>query len=403
LIKGHHEGYISWNDFERNQHLIADTVNRRSNMGRGSIRHGEALLAGLCRCARCGKKLKAVYNNRMNQRYACRAMGEGAENRCISFAGRRIDRAVSQEVIDRLQPFGIEAAIAAMNDHGQGQLGKRQQLENALEQARFEAVRAHRQYDEVDPAYRLVAAELERRWNERLENVRVLEEQLAEHDTRQAPVLSPQDRERLLTLGADLSRAWDSTGASAETRKKILRLLIEEIVADVANEKVELIIHWQGGDHTRLSLNKKKAGQNRWATDADLVDLVRSLARQLPDKSIAAVLNRSGKPTGRGNSWTSNRVCSLRQHQGIASYREGERAERGEVTIKEAAVALSVSLSTIWRMLREGALPAEQLCKGAPWIIRLQDLDRTDVRREAKGRRSQRPLSRDPQQENLDL
>jgi hypothetical protein len=140
LIKGHHEGYISWNDFERNQHLIADTVNRRSNMGRGSIRHGEALLAGLFRCARCGKKLKAVYNNRMNQRYACRAMGEGAENRCISFAGRRIDRAVSQEVIDRLQPFAIEAAIAAMNDHGQGQLGKRQQLENALEQARFEAV-----------------------------------------------------------------------------------------------------------------------------------------------------------------------------------------------------------------------------------------------------------------------
>jgi hypothetical protein len=156
-------------------------------MGRGSIRHGEALLAGLFRCARCGKKLKAVYNNRMNQRYACRAMGEGAENRCISFAGRRIDRAVSQEVIDRLQPFGIEAAIAAMNDHGQGQLGKRQQLENALEQARFEAVRAHRQYDEVGPAYRLVAAELERRWNERLENVRVLEEQLADHDTRQAP------------------------------------------------------------------------------------------------------------------------------------------------------------------------------------------------------------------------
>jgi excisionase family DNA binding protein len=231
----------------------------------------------------------------------------------------------------------------------------------------------------------------------------MLEEQLADHDIQQAPALSPQDRERLLTLGADLSRAWDSPGAGVETRKKILRLLIEEIVADVADEKVELIIHWQGGDHTCLSLKKRKSGQNHWATGADVVDLVRSLARQLPDKSIAAVLNRSGKSTGRGNSWTSNRVCSLRQHQGIATYREGERAERGEVTIKEAAAALSVSSSTIWRMVREGALPAEQLCKGAPWIIRSQDLDRDDVRREAKGRRSRPPLSSDPRQEKLDL
>jgi excisionase family DNA binding protein len=403
LIKEHHEGYISWNEYERNQSLIADNVNRRSNMGRGSIRHGEALLAGLFRCARCGKKLKAVYSNRMNQRYACRAVDDGAENRCISFAGRRIDRAVSQEVIDRLQPLGIEAAIAATNDHGQDQLEKRRQLENTLEQARFEAGRAHRQYDEVDPANRLVAGELERRWNERLENVRMLEEQLADHDIQQTPALSPQDHERLLTLGADLSRAWDSPGAGVETRKKILRLLIEEIVADVADEKVELIIHWQGGDHTRLSLKKRKSGQNHWATGADVVDLVRSLARQLPDKSIAAVLNRSGKSTGRGNSWTSNRVCSLRQHQGIATYREGERAERGEVTIKEAAAALSVSSSTIWRMLREGTLPAEQRCKGAPWIIRSQDLDRDDVRREAKGRRSRPPLSSDPRQEKLDL
>jgi excisionase family DNA binding protein len=110
-----------------------------------------------------------------------------------------------------------------------------------------------------------------------------------------------------------------------------------------------------------------------------------------------------GKSTGRGNSWTSNRVCSLRQHQGIATYREGKRAERGEVTTKEAAAALSVSSSTIWRMVREGALPAEQLCKGAPWIIRSQDLDRDDVRREAKGRRSRPPLSNDPRQEKLDF
>ena len=233
--------------------------------------------------------------------------------------------------------------------------------------------------------------------------MRALEEQLAQYNAEPAVMLSPADRERLLALGRDLPRAWHSVGASVETRKKILRLLIEEIVVDVAADNIELVIHWQGGAHTRLSVKKNKAGQNRWATDADVVELVRILARQLPDESITAILNRSGKLTGRGNSWTRGRVCALRQHQRVAPYREGERAERGEVTLNEAAAALSVSPSTILRMLRDGALPAQQLCKGAPWIIRSQDLKREDVRRKAEARSSRRPPSRDPLQKTLDL
>ena len=405
LIKGHHEEYVSWGEFERNQRLIADNANRRSNMGRGSIRRGEALLSGLFRCARCGRKLKVTYSAKGGpaQRYVCGAFSDRVDSRCLSFGGVRIDRAVAQEVLDRLQPLGIEAAIAALNDQGQEQLEKRRQLENALEQARFEAARAHRQYDQIDPDNRLVAGELERRWNERLANVRVLEEQLSQHDTEPALVLGPEDRERLLALGRDLPRAWDSVGASVETRKKILRLLIHEIVVDVVADKIELVIHWQGGDHTRLGVKKNKAGQNRWATDADVVELVRVLARQLPDESIAALLNRSGKSTGRGNSWTRGRVSALRQHQKIAAYRQGERAERGEVTLNEAAEALSVSPSTILRMLRDGTLVGRQLCKGAPWIIHSQDIVREDVHREADARRSRRPSSRDPRQNNFDF
>jgi hypothetical protein len=102
----------------------------------------------------------------------------------------------------------------------------------------------------------------------------------------------------------------------------------------VVADTLALVIHWQGGDHTRLSAKRNKVGQNRWVTDTDVVDLVRILARQMPDEAIAAVLNRSGKSTGRGNSWTRMRVCSLRHNQDIAPYREGERSERGEVTIR---------------------------------------------------------------------
>jgi len=161
-----------------------------------------------------------------------------------------------------------------------------------------------------------------------------------------------------------------------------------------------MVVHWQGGDHTRLTAKKNRTGQTRWATDGDIVDLVRALARQIPDETIAALLNRSGKKTGFGNSWTRGRICSLRKQYGIEIYRDGERAERGEVTPEEAAATLALSLSTIRRLIIEGALPATQYCKGAPWIIRGADLEREEIRGQAAARRSRRP-SPDPRQQNL--
>ena len=240
---------------------MADNANRKSNIVRGSIRRGEALLVGLFRCARCGRKLRVSYSGSgLLQRYVCRDQSEaGTDKGCTSFGGLRVDRAVAQEILDRLQPLGIEAAGARVTDHGQERLEKRQQLENALEQARFEAARAHRQYDEVDPSNRLVAVELERRWNDRLVNVRELEEQLARQDTMPTITLDPEDRDRF-ALGRDLPRVWHSVGSSVETRKKILRLLIEEIVVDVVADKVELVIHWQGGDPHALEREEEQGG-----------------------------------------------------------------------------------------------------------------------------------------------
>ena len=406
LIKDHHDGYISWSEFETNQLLIADNANGRRFMSRGSLRRGEALLPGLFRCARCGRKLYVAYGGTggATQRYVCRgAFDAMAVASCISFGGMRIDRAIAQEVLSRLQPLGVEAALAAFEGQGQEQLQKRRQVENALEQARFEAARAQRQYDAADPENRLVAGELERRWNERLAIMRMLEDQLAQITAQPVGFIGAEDRERLLTLGADLTLAWNSPSVSIETRKKIFRLLICEIVVDAVEDRLDLIIHWQGGDHTRLQVKKNKLGQNRWVTNADVTDLVQVLARQMPDQTIAAVLNRSGKSTGRGNSWTRSRVCSLRSKRGIAPYREGERGERGEVTLLEAAEALAVSTSTVRRMIDAGMLPASQLCKGAPWIIRHSDLERDDVRREALLRRTRRPASHDPLQKTLDL
>jgi DNA invertase Pin-like site-specific DNA recombinase len=407
LIHDHHEAYIAWAEFERNQHLISDNANGKSYMGRGSIRRGEALLPGLFRCARCGRRLHVQYTGKggNTRRYACKGeFSTKAVANCIGFGGMRVDRAVAQEVLARLQPLGIEAALAATEAGEARQRDKRQQIENAVGQARYEAARARRQYDAIDPDNRLVAGELERRWNEKLTQLRDLETQLESLDRATgAPALSAEDRARLMTLGMDLVKAWNSPGVSIETRKKIVRLVVREIVVDIADDKLALVMHWQGGDHTELAVGKNKVGRTRWAVDADVVDLVRVLARQLPDMAIAAILNRSGKLTGHGATWTRAHVCGLRNTNGIAVYREGERAERGEVTLDEAADILEVSRATAYRIVVGGVLPARQLCAGAPWIIQRTDLSRDAVRREAEAKRSRRPKSLDPLQDCLSL
>ena len=178
----------------------------------------------------------------------------------------RIDRAIANEILDRVQPLGIEAAIAAVNTFDRERSDKRRQKENAIEQARFEVARAFRQYDAADPENRLVAADLERRWNDRLMALRTFEDDLAKLDTAARPGLSVADSDRLMALGQDLARAWDSPGVTIETRKKIVRMLISEIVVDVTEGIITAIIHWHGGDHTRLEVKKNKVGQTCWAT-----------------------------------------------------------------------------------------------------------------------------------------
>ena len=131
----------------------------------------------------------------------------------------RPDRMVSKEVLDRRQPLGVEAALAGIDARSQKRSEKRDQLEFALRQARYEAARAQRQYDAIDPDNRLVAAELERRWNERMVAVRQLEVEVDQLDAVTEQVLTSADRERLMSLGRDLAAAWDSQGATAETRK----------------------------------------------------------------------------------------------------------------------------------------------------------------------------------------
>lgn len=359
------------------------------------------MLAGLLRCGHCGRRLLVSYNGTNGDvgRYNCDATrsSPGAAS-CISFGALRVDEAVGGEIVRLLQPLGVEAAVQAITECEQQSGEKQRQLELALEQARYEAARARRQYDTVDPDNRLVAGELERRWNAALAAVRALEEEL-EALLRQRPAaLSAEERQRLLQMGADLQAAWHHPAATAATRKRIIRVVLREVVARIEDDQIQLLLHWQGGDHTRLAVRKNRRGQTRWRVEAETADLIRECARLMPDKAIAGLLNRIGKRTGRLNGWTQSRVRSFRNTHAIAVYVDGERAERGEIALREAAEMLNLSALTTLRKIHAGVIPATQYCKGAPWVIKRRDIeDLVDcIKTNSKG-----SASSDPDQQSL--
>ena len=228
----------------------------------------------------------------------------------------------------------------------------------AVEHARYEVTRARRQCDAVDPLNRLVAAELERRWNQALTTQAQIEaELLTWQHGRERPLTDAEKRE-LLALARDLPRLWDDSRGSPEHKKRLLRIALKEIIATCEGETIRLVLHWQGGDHTQVEFQKIRTGRHRYVTDDDLVEIVRALARIESDARIASILNRNQRRTAHGQSWTATRICSLRNHHAIAVYHEGERHARGDMSVHDVAVVLGVIQTTVLRLIRLKHVPA---------------------------------------------
>ena len=269
-----------------------------------------------------------------------RAQIEGTT--CISFGAGDVDEAVAAAVLRAVQPLGVEAALHAVEDRGKDASERTRLAELALEDARFKADQARARFEAVDPRNRNVIGNLSRAWEERLELVGERECQLAAARSQlQHQELTSGERAAYLALGADLERAWNHENVTTPMRKHVLRAVLVEIIVTVSADRIDLVLHWQGGDHTELSVRRRKRGQTRIATDADTAEMIRELARLMPDRAITAFLNRAGKRTGKGNTWTEVRVRALRSNRGIAVYREGERQERNELTQTEAAARLN--------------------------------------------------------------
>ena len=334
-----HEGYVSWEQFEQIQRTISENTHGWQHVG--AAHDGQALLAGLLRCRRCGHKLSVCYSGtRYNAlRYVCqRGALDNGEPRCIGFGGVPVDAAISREVLRVVQPAAVEAAVMASEEVARERDEVLAALQRDLEAARYSASWAQRQYDAVDPENRLIAAELERRWNQALQRVHAIENQVAERMHDQSAVMAPP-RQELEELANKLQTIWESPDVDMRLKKRIVRTLIKEIIVDVDNDACEVIvvIHWNGGVHTEVRLPRRRRGQNSSQAPKEVIEAVRELSHICSDKTIASVLNRNGLVTGRGNRWTREHVTALRTYHQVPCYSADVQGAEGWANLTQAA------------------------------------------------------------------
>lgn len=398
LLPDHHAGYIAWETYERNLQLLADNAQMKGLMAKGAVRAGPSLLAGLLRCGRCGRRLLVTYSGTV-VRYPCRT--QVAAGCGLAFGGLRVEATLEREILRVLTPGAIEAALARADAVADDTAATRRAVDLELREARYEADRARRQYDAVEPEHRLVAATLEQRWNAALERVAPLEQRL--QAVAAAPARpAPPDRATLLALAQEFPTVWADPATDTRTKKHLIRLLIEEIVASLPNERgLELLIHWTGGKHTRVHVPRNRPGQHRRCTDRTVVEVVRDLARRVPDAQIARLLNRLGYRTGAGNTWTQQRVVSLRHAHDIPVYTPNP--DGAVLTIGQAAHRLGVSTTTVRTLITSGRLPATQPVPYAPWAIRPEDLHAASIQRVVQAVKSGRRLPQTSPEAQLPL
>lgn len=402
LLRDHHEGYISWAKFEHNQTQIAKNAFRKRAGDPKSGRGGRALLSGLLRCARCGRMLAVAYGGRC-ARYSCRMGYEmHGTGRCISFGALRPDQAIATEIMRVVQPLSVEAALVAEQQITEVEQEKVRSLELELQQAKYESQLARRRYEAVDPDNRLVASELESRWNEAMAHIRRCEERF-DKVKHQATAEAPT-QEELLLVAENLEAAWVAPTTDMKAKQRLVRTLIQEIVADVEvdSEYVALLIHWRGGQHTKVRVRKAKSGEHSCRTPDEADAVIKEMATKWSDEHIAASLNRMGLRTAQGKTWNVVRVGSYRRTHGIHGYASAVKDGK-YLTMYEASKYLGVSMYKVRRLIEEGVLSATQVVKDAPWQILCADLDSDPVRQAARSRlRSNgRPFRQKAKNQNL--
>jgi DNA invertase Pin-like site-specific DNA recombinase len=398
MIPGHHPGYISLEAWDANIARLAANSPAPAGGAGGAAREGAAFLQGLLRCGRCGRLMQVAYHSSGSPAYRCgRANQMYGAPTCQRIGGRRLHETVLDELLAALAPASLTATIQAMTDT---QAQFRQNLavfERALERARYEADRALRRYDNVEPENRLVARTMEAALEDKLAAVRTAENQLSAQQARRPVTLTEEETGWITAAGADLRAIFQAPATTNTQRKELIRAVITEVTVTVEGNAAEdstvrtckVQIIWQGGASTTLQMPIPASGHHSRVTSEDTLDLVRRLAPRYDDTTIAQILGQQNRRTATGLPFRKTHVRALRTYHDIPGYQAPPENVRPGcqdavvISIAEAGRQLGVSSATIYRWLRDGFVTGEQLTPGAPWQIRIDQQLRDRIRPQA--------------------
>jgi DNA invertase Pin-like site-specific DNA recombinase len=377
-----HPGYLSWEQFQRNQRRLDDNRTFRPEERRGAVREGAALLQGIVLCGRCGRRMAVRYvtvTGGLVPVYACDEVhAHLAGPTCQSLRGDGVDAAVAASFLEAIQPAELAVSLAALDqfEARAHQIDRQWQLR--LEQARYEADLARRRCLAVEPEHRLVGRSLERDWNAKLAEVERLEREYAAMPAPAGRLVSPADRQRILALAQDLPTVWQASTTTPAERKQLLRCLVKDVTLTKEATTIQIGIRWQTDACTTLVIARPRRSADVRRTDPAVVGRIRELAPHQTDRQIAARLNREGRVSGLGGSFTASKVRWLRyQHQIASGCPDGPLAcpggQRGDgrSSARAAAALLNVSVTTIAAWCAAGRLDGTQTVPHGPWWVML--------------------------------
>jgi len=354
LIPDAHPGYISWEQYQKNQKRLSECAQRRGSDRRKSPPgKGPALLQGIAVCGVCGRRMTVRYYDRRGQldaNYICQRDGiEKSEPICQNVQGAGLDQAVGELLIEKIKPRGLRMALSV-----QAELQSRLEEADALrrrqvERAKYEADLARQRFTHVDPRNRLVADSLEAEWNEKLRELRNAEEEYDDKRKQDRGVLDESRKAEILSLAKNFPKVWRDARTPSQDRKKMLGLVVEDVTI-IKSDQIIAHVRLRGGTTEKLSLPIPLNAWQERKTDEEVVAEVDHLLDEYTDAEIASKLNEEGATSGMKLPFTRISVTRIRRSYGLKSRRERLR-ERGMLNQEEMAEALGVNPVTVhvWR------------------------------------------------------
>ena len=389
IIQNAHPGYLSWQQFLRNQKQLDSNRTWRFEDRQGAVREGRALLQGIVICGVCGRRMSVRYRADGVSQYECRqAHTQRGEKTCQTMRGDGIDAAVASSFLAAIQPAQLDVSLAAIDqiERRAQQVEKQRHLH--LERVRYEAQLARRRFMSVEPENRLVARSLERDWNQKLAEVAHLEQDHAALAPQMGYPINPEERQRILALAQDLPTLWQATTTSNTQRKQLLRFLVKDVTLAKREQDIHIGIRWQTGALTELSIERPKTAAEACKTDIQVVDRIRELAPTHPDLQIVQHLNQEGFIPGRGGSFTVSKVRWLRYKHRIETgcpenplTVTSEPRGDGRYSARATAEILNVNVSTIATWCEAGRLDSIRAGSRSPRWIKLAPEDIAQLRK----------------------